>query len=143
MSPLNRRDFLKLSAAAVAVGIAIPAFAAGREPYVQEGEGVIHIGLAGGFTGGAIVKEVLPWDGVGYPCVVWDQGFHTPRRTMPEPIYDTDLCASLSEISNDFWSRHDYREYPNVHAWVREQRYGEDPRTFWQRRDAAWAARAS
>ncbi len=41
-------------------------------------------------------------------------------------FYDTDLCNFCRELPEKFW--HDparAAKYPNVHAYVREQRYGE------------------
>lgn len=130
---ISRREFLKLSVAATIAGAAIPAFAMGREPYVLQEECVSHIGLTGGFIGSAKIKEILPWDGVGYPVILRDQGFC--GHDMPEPIYDSELCNFNRELPPDFWANH--RGYHNVHAWVREQRYGEDPATYRERCAAA------
>lgn len=120
---ITRRSFLKsLIALAFAEGIKIPAFAIGRQPYVNVGEVVNHIGPApGGFIGGQIVKSVGSWDGVGYPVTVFDNGY-PPRE---EHYYDVDLSCFRRELPDKFWWNPENEKYPNVHTWIRMQRFGE------------------
>lgn len=128
MLHLSRRRFLQIASAAAVVGAVAPVLAAPRDPYVVAGEVVSFIGLAlhpePTFIGGALVREVLPWDGVGFPCVLSDHGNAT--ASMAHRFYDADLCNFRRELPDQFW--HDparAAKYPNVHAYVREQRYGE------------------
>ncbi len=128
MLDLSRRRFLQLASFAAASGLIVPALTPPRAPYVKPGESVNFIGLAlhpePTFTGGAFVREVLPWDGVGFPCVLTDHG--NSNASMSHRFYDTDLCNFQRELPEHFW--HDparAAKYPNVHAYVREQRYGE------------------
>lgn len=137
---LSRRSFLALASAAAANGIVIPALSAPRLPYVSTGENVSYIGLGRHphptFTGSSIVKEVHAWDGVGYPVTMSCQSFYR-GRTMPDRFYDSDLCNFLKELPPRFWSDPDRcARYPNVHAYVREQRYGENPKAYQLARDA-------
>lgn len=142
MVELSRRKFLMFSAAAAAASIKIPAFELPRDPYVIKGESVSYVGLcpdlgkspfAGGFSGCRTVMEVKDWDGVGYPCALRDQGYGKPYVDW---FYDADLSNFLRDLESGFW--HDLancRRYPNVHAFVREKRFGENPEIFRQRMD--------
>ena len=128
---VSRRTFLKLSVATAAAGLVVPAFTPPRAPYVSEGESVSYVGLhlypAPCFIGGAIVKRMLPWDGIGFPCAIGD---HAPsdRSWMSALFYDFDLCNFARELPYAFWHDPARRErYPNVHAFIREQRFGEHP----------------
>lgn len=127
---LTRRRFLQLATAAATSNLVSPALTAPRLPYVGIGESVSFIGLAlhpePTFTGGAIVARVHDWDGVGYPCDIYSQGFYNPPRLMKHTFYDADLCNFLRELPPNFWhDRSRVGKYPNVHSYVREQRYGE------------------
>ncbi len=122
---ISRRGFLKLIGAAIASGATVPAFAKHRAPYVATGEVVDYIGHhPGGFCGGQLVHEVGQWDGVGYPVLSWNNAYG-PRRAL-ERYYDFDLANFRREVPSDFWHHPGARaKYPNVHTWVREQRFGE------------------
>ena len=122
---VSRRSFLKLIGAAVATGVAVPAFAKNRAPYVLVGESVSHIGRCpGGFIGGKVVKEILPWDGCGYP-VMLHSGIYGGRARPLERYYDFDLVNFRRELPERFWSLPGSKRYPNVHTYVRTQRFGE------------------
>ncbi len=130
IEPISRRRFLQLGAAAAAASVIVPALTAPRTPYVVPGEVVNFIGLAlhpePTFTGGAIVGKVHEWDGLGFPCTVMNQGYGSAYGPMPHRFYDTDLCNFRRELPGGFWHDPSRRsKYPNVHAYVREQRYGE------------------
>jgi hypothetical protein len=138
MTTVSRRSFLMLLGAAAASKAIVPAFAMGREPYVFVGEQVSYIGLAKYpapvFVGTSGVREILPWDGVGFPCRLADQAAGYRDGLMTDVFYDTDLADFRRELPENFW--HDEARkarYPNVHAYVREQRYGEDPIIMWRR----------
>lgn len=125
---LTRRTFLKLIGIAAAASAVVPALVLGRAPYVLPGEVVDFIGHrpAGGrtaFTGARVVREVLPWDGVGYPVLV-DNGAFGKYHAL-EKFYDADLAAMLREVPARFWSMPESAGYPNVHTWIRRQRFGE------------------
>jgi len=115
---LNRREFLKLIGASAVVA-ALPAFSGTREPYVTEKCGpVSYVGPNGknSFIGAKIVREVLPFDGVGYPV----------RLGKDEWCYDFDLSDMLKDMPDKFWhSEENRKRYPNIHTYIREQRFGE------------------
>ena len=138
MSTVSRRSFMMLLGAALASNVRVPAFAATREPYVIAGETASYIGLAKRpapvFTGSTIIREVHEWDGVGYPCTLMNQSYGCAYRPMEHRFYDTDLSNFRRDLPDHFWHcpKRSAR-YPNVHAYVREQRYGEDPVIMWRR----------
>jgi hypothetical protein len=122
---LTRRSFLSLIGAALAAGAIVPAMVERRKPYVAFGEVVSWVGHCpsqDAFIGGKLVRAMGEWDGVGYPVRLEDDAFGRPAR----PVYDFDLCAFGREIPKHFWHEPAKRErYPNVHTWLREQRFGE------------------
>lgn len=122
---LTRRSFLKIAGTAAASGLIVPAFTLPRDPYVRVGQPVDYIGPAGtGFIGGTTVHAIGEWDSIGYPVTVYDQGF--PRRPSPQRLYDFNLCLFRKDVPPDFWHSPSNRaKYPNLHTYVREQRFGE------------------
>lgn len=127
---VSRRSFLGLLAAASAARIVIPAFTPPRLPYVRVGQIVSYVGLARHpaptFVGSLRVVAVGAWDAVGYPVMLDNSGFGSSRWEVQ--YNDVDLSDLLTEVPRDFWHHEANRaRYPNVHAYVREQRYGEDP----------------
>ena len=122
---LTRRSFLKLIGIATAAGAVVPALQFGREPYVIKGELVDYIGARrpGGFIGSCSVVEVHPWDGVGYPVDVRPNTFG--RADERERYYDADLANMQREVPAKFWHAPANRKYPNVHTFIRVQRFGE------------------
>lgn len=122
---ISRRGFLKLIGAAIASGVAVPAFAKRRAPYVAVGEVVDYVGHhPGGFCGAQLVHEVGAWDGVGYPVSCWNNAYGKHKAT--ERYYDFDLANFNRDVPRDFWHHASNRaKYPNVHTWMREQRFGE------------------
>jgi len=121
---ITRRELLKLIALAPAAGIVIPALEFPRDPYVRVGDIADYLGhRPGGFIGGQKVHAVLPWDGVGYSVQTWNNAFG-PARAL-ETYYDVDLADLRNEIPPKFWHNHSTKQYPNVHTWLRMQRYGE------------------
>lgn len=122
---ITRRVFLKLIAAAAAVGNVPLAFSSTRDPYVRAGECVNYIGRSpGGFIGSVVVHEVGEWDGAGYPVRAWVSGCYGSHKEWVT-YYDHQLCNFLREVPPDFWHRQENWRYPNIHTWVRIQRYGE------------------
>ncbi|MDN5516467.1 MAG: twin-arginine translocation signal domain-containing protein [Pseudomonas sp.] len=121
---ITRRSFLKLVGLAAAAGVVVPALQSNRAPYVLPGQVATYIGhCPGGFTGGQAVHEVLPWDGVGYPVLVWNNSFGPARQL--EQYYDADLADMTRELPYRFWHAEENRKYPNVHTYIRVQRFGE------------------
>ena len=126
---VSRRSFLGLFAAAAASRIVVPAFTPPRQPYVRTGEPVSYVGLnlypAPVFPGSTLVREIGEWDGIGYPVALYDQGYGNPC-SMAHRFYDFDLCNFNRDVPERFWHDRARRErYPNVHAYIREQRFGE------------------
>lgn len=121
---ISRRGFLKLIGTAVAAGAVVPAMTVGRAPYVSAGEVVDYIGRApDGFIGGLVVHNVGAWDGAGYPVQCWNNSY--PRRAEGACYYDFDLANFRREVPPGFWTLPGSKKYPNVHTWVRVQRFGE------------------
>lgn len=121
----TRRNFLKaLFATASALSLRVPAADTSRLPYVEVGDVVDHIGTSGpgskSFIGGKIVHEIMPFDGVAYPCVV---SYDCIRK---EIVYDIDISNFRKDVPDKFWHNNVNRElYNNVHEYVRSKRYGE------------------
>lgn len=130
---ITRRFFLRgLLAVPIVVGapkllVARPPLP--REPYVKARQPVSYIGLAlhpaPTFIGSQIVKSVGEWNGQFYP-VVLDTGLFGSRREY-ETFPDHDLSDFLAELPQNFWHTCSTHEWPNVHSWVRHQRFGEHP----------------
>lgn len=121
---LTRRSFLKLMGIAAASAVAVPALQIGRQPYVLTGELVDYIGARpGGFIGACGVAEVHPWDGVGFPVDLRQNGY---GRDLPLlRYYDADLANLRKEIPDRFWHEPANRRFNNVHTYVRVKRFGE------------------
>lgn len=120
---ISRRSFLKLIAASAAIA-ASPAFSSQRLPYVDINSGVVsYIGVKGkGFIGAKIVIKVHDFDGVGYPVEV----NYSMSRNLSETYYDFDLSDIQKDVPDKFWwNKENCDKYPNVHTYVREQRFGE------------------
>ncbi len=121
---LTRRSFLKLIGIAAAASAVVPALQLGRNPYVVAGEVVDYIGhCPGGFIGGCAVVEVHPWDGVGYPVDVRPNCYGVHAKL--ERYYDADLANMQREVPYKFWQDPSNKKYPNVHTYIRVQRFGE------------------
>ena len=121
---MKRRSFIKgLMALALSQGLKVPAFALNREPYVSTDSDVVnYIGpCPGGFCGGQIVTHVDKWDGIGYPVTLYSNSF-PPKK---EIYYDFDLSDLNKDVPDKFWWNPENEKYPNVHTYVRMQRFGE------------------
>lgn len=125
---LSRRDFLKLIAASAVVAAA-PAFCSTRSPYVTaKSNPVGYIGACTHrghqYSGAKIVAKVHEWDGVGYPVDLKSGGYGV-YNTL-ERYYDFELADFTKEVPDRFWwNKENSKKYPNVHAYIREQRFGE------------------
>lgn len=122
---LTRRGFLGLMAAVAASGVIVPALQLPRKPYITAEDGTVsYIGaVPGGFTGSLVVHRIRDWDGHGYPVELWN-GLGGSHRGI-ERYYDFDLVNFNRELPPRFWSTHSMKEVPNVHTWLRTQRFGE------------------
>ncbi|MCB5226220.1 hypothetical protein JAO78_005260 [Alishewanella sp. 16-MA] len=121
---ISRRSFLKgLVGIAITSGLSVPAFDKTRLPYVAVGDIVNYIGPSPGFIGGKRVIRTMPFDGIGYPVVIAENGFG--KKVIEETYYDIDLADFLKEVPADFWHKSENRIYPNIHTWLRMKRYGE------------------
>ncbi|BAQ50388.1 hypothetical protein [Methylobacterium aquaticum] len=140
---VSRRAFLGLFAAAAASRLVVPAFTPPRAPYVEPGQSVSYVGLnlhpQPTFIGTMRVETVGEWDGIGFPVALRDHGRYGAYDLVPHRFYDADLCDFLRELPRDFWhDRARVAKYPNVHAWVREQRFGEPVSVMRARLAQSW-----
>lgn len=125
---ISRRGFLKFIAASI---IPVPAIAKEfdrniRLPYVQKGQSVNYIGPSGipeSFVGSMIVKSVGEFDGIGFPVIVNNGAYGKYNRDLN--YYDTELSDFLIDVPPNFWHDKTNEKYPNVHTYVRTNRYGE------------------
>lgn len=130
---INRREFISLTGVAAAAST-LPALAPlVREPYVLEKEWVDSIvwhlwdDLRNPApTGPLFVSEVKPWDGKGYPITLAKTGWHKDREFF-DGWYDFEWVNLRRELPANFWHHHSASIYPNVHSYIREQRFGEPP----------------
>lgn len=123
---ISRRAFLKgLAALAVSAAVPVPAFSSLRAPYITKNSGPVsyigHCPDPASFIGAKCVHSVGEWDGVGYPVTVLSNSYPTRK----EVYYDVDLADFNKEIPPRFWHDPANKKYPNVHTWLRMQRYGE------------------
>lgn len=104
-----------------------------RGPYVMPGEWVDSIvfhlwDLPMVPLGPLSVHEVLPWDGKGYPIVLAKHGWREEDKLLYDGWYDYEWANFRREVPEHFWALHGNKDrYPNVHAFIREQRFGEHP----------------
>lgn len=144
---ITRREFIALSSATAAVVAgASPSFTAPevRSPYVETGESVDSIiwhlwddPRNPAPFGPLFVNEVLPWDGNGYPIVLMRCGWRAEDREFFRGFYDFEWSNLRRDVPDRFWhDRGNVRRYPNVHSYVREQRFGEHPSVMRRRMSA-------
>lgn len=102
-----------------------------RPPYVVAKELVVYISTDRGdkhFYGSAPVYEVGEWNGHAYPVVLLDAPY-PPWRAMRHSYDDTELCNIKREGGPEFWAtERRWERWRNAMEFVREQRYGEDPK---------------
>lgn len=122
---LTRRGFLGLMAAVAATGVIVPALQLPRKPYLTMDDVTVdYIGARpGGFMGSQVVAEIHQWDGYGYPVDLWNNGYG--QHHARERYYDFDLANFRRELPDRFWWNGAHKEFPNVHTWLRTQRFGE------------------
>lgn len=127
---ISRRSVLKVALVAPLLAtVGLP-----RTPYVVVGQSVDFIGMAlhpaPTFTGSAIVREVGGWNGEHYPCQLDQCGY-----TLDGSFADGDLALLRVEAAEFTWRDPQTRErYPNLAAYMREKRFGENPLTYHERR---------
>lgn len=132
MLNVTRRAFIGIAGAILGGGITPFALTRPRQPFVVEGEHVdsliFHLwDTPHAPTGPLSVHEILPWDGRGYPIVLrqWNYGNNV---LLFDGWYDFEWSNLLRDVPERFWQQAAHREkYPNVHSYVREQRFGEPP----------------
>lgn len=135
---MQRREFLKFSAGALAAAITQPLelFVPPRDPYLQHQDSrglyslVSHLGVFPvsrelGICEGKVL-EIGDWDGVGYPCLVENacQFGPNPSRVW---VYDFDLWNFRHDDELGVWWRHPAgRHFKNHAAWFAQRRFGRD-----------------
>lgn len=127
---INRRDFLGTIAATPLLSLPAPA-APIREPYVVVGEYVDSIvwhlwDKPCAPIGPVVVHEIQPWDGESYPIIL-SRWIYGGRRELWSGWFDHEWSNLRRDLPKDFWQTHSLNDYPNVHSYVRQQRFGEQP----------------
>lgn len=137
MLKISRRALLGALAAAPFVPAIVAAAVPDphREPYVLKDEWVTSIvwhvwekPVAAPSVGDLLVHDILPWDGKGYPIVLAECGWKVEDRILYHGHYDFEWSNLRRDVPENFWHNPDRTwRYPNVHSYVREQRFGESP----------------
>jgi hypothetical protein len=71
------------------------------------------------------VLRVLPWDGIGYRCVL-DGSNAVGVYSKQIEYYDHDLVNFNKEVPPKFWHNSKHRHlFPNLHTYIRMIRFGE------------------
>lgn len=138
---LNRRQFIASTVAASVVSA--PTLAAVRKPFVQEGMSVSFLYFEDwtrpmqpdGIS--AIVERIGNWNGSAYPIVL--SVYSHPERRYWDGI-DSEWCCFREEFPDFSWRTVSSDVYPNIHSYVREKRFGEDPRVMAQQMAANMTA---
>lgn len=128
----SRRLFIQSVAALVGSAVVTPTLALGRKPFVIEGEMVDSLvwhmwDKPAAPLGSLSVAKILPWDGVGYPIILRKHGWRAEDAEDFTGWYDFEWSNLRRDVPPNFWHTHTTDQYPNVHAYVREQRFGESP----------------
>lgn len=129
---IDRRSFIFSSISLPMAFAGAKATTLARAPYVSVGEHVDSIVFhlwdkPRAPSGPVVVDQILPWDGIGYPLVLstWNYG---DKRDLWDGWYDYEWSNFRRDVPDRFWAIPDNnRRYPNVHAYVREKRFGEHP----------------
>ncbi len=133
---LNRRQFIA-SAVAVAT-VPVPSLASFRKPFVREGLLVDFLYFEDWsrphqpHTISVTVERIFDWNGAAYPIVL--SYYSHPGREYWDGI-DAEWCCFREEVPDFSWKNVSSHVYPNIHAYVREKRFGEDPRAMAKRMD--------
>lgn len=128
---LNRRKFIIGSIAIATLpvpAIAVPA----RDPFVEVGDGVSFLYFEDWTrpfqpNGPLDVEAVGAWNGDHYPISLrrFDHG-----NVVYFDAIDSEWVMFRKEVPEFSWADHSDGRYPNIHAYVREKRFGEDPRAM-------------
>lgn len=143
MLKLSRRLLIQMAGLVVAS----PALAAPspRAPYLEPGEIVQDLFFhqwdrPGAPVGPLLVHEIKPWDGRGYPVILRSmRSWGGDKEDYYDAWYDHDWFNHLRHVPARFW--HDpakCERYPNIHAYVREQRFGEHPDVMRKTMERNW-----
>lgn len=134
---LNRRNFIVGAAIAPTVALVNPSFATEiRKPFVEVGERVDFLYFEDWnrpfqpISISVLVAHVGEWNGTSYNIVLDDSSPIFPR--FWDGI-DSEWCNFRKEVPNFRWSDVEPNKYPNIHSYIREKRFGEDPRLMRER----------
>lgn len=129
----TRRGFI---ASAFLPALAVPAMvAAHRAAFVEVGDDVSFLYFEDWTrpvypcTISAFVERVGEWNGSFYPIILSEYR-HSGRIYWDSS--DAEWCMFRKEIPEFRWNMAGACRYPNIHAYVREKRFGEDPRLMSQ-----------
>ena len=135
---INRREFLAVAAAAA---MPLPALALPpRTPFLEVGDHVDFLyfedweRLRYPHFGPPFVAAIGAWNGSSYEVSleVWSHRDRTEYFTG----FDSEWCMFRKEVPDFSWAKPGMSErYPNIHAYVREKRFGEDPAALRARMD--------
>lgn len=125
----NRRQFI-FSTSALLV-LPTPSIAAPiRAPFVNEGMMVSFLYFedwtrpSQPHTIDARVERLCDWDGDSYPITL---SYNIHREKEYWDGIDAEWCCFREEVPNFSWKNVSSDVYPNIHSYVRERRFGEEP----------------
>lgn len=132
---MNRREFL-VSSAALAIA-PLPSLAEPpRDPFLE----VMDVPDFLYFeqwdrpnyapTGPLWVAAVGEWNGKGYPI-----SLRSSRKEYFDGL-DSEWCMFRKEVPGFSWRSVPEGRYPNIHSYVREKRFAEDPAVMWRQMEA-------
>lgn len=126
---LNRREFL-IAGGALAI-VPLPTIAAPpRAAFLEVRDDVSFLYFedwvrpSQPHSISARVEHVGAWNGAAYPIVL---SYYVHKHVEYWDGVDSEWCMFRKELPNFSWRDVPLGRYPNIHAYVREKRFGEDP----------------
>lgn len=136
---INRRNFIVGAAIAPTVAFVNPAFASEtRKPFVEKGNIVDFLYFEEWERPlqprsiGVVVAHVGKWNGSSYNIVLKDSS-HVSSDYWDG--IDAEWCTFHKEVPDFRWDKVEPNKYRNIHSYVREKRFGENPQLMSERMD--------
>jgi len=129
---ITRRVFTSSMVAAALIALPSVAFSF-REPFVSVGDDVSFLNFEDWSRPrqpsivSAFVEHIGEWDGQSYPIIL---SHLRGRGSEYWDAIDAEWCIFRREVPDFHWRDVSAARYPNIHSFVREKRFGEDPMSF-------------